>query len=213
MNEVVFNTLKNKDFIIKNYVFRVALELDLSIQELILLIFFLNQEEPTFNIRLIKSQTFLKEEDAMAAFQRLQGIGLIEVQVVKTAEGLYKEIVSLDNLIKQVTTEITSTHKKDKKNDIYTKFEQEFGRTLSPLELEMINKWLSDGNDPDFIIEALKEAVYNGAKSLNYINKIIHNWRTKGYKTVQDVKKGMKQETELEKTKELFYYNYLDEEQ
>ena len=212
MNEVVFKTLKNKDFIIKNFIFRVALELDLSIQELILLIFFMNQEEPTFNIRLIKSQTYLKEEQALSAFQRLQGIGLIEVQVVKTEDGLYKEIVSLDNLIKQVTTEITSTHKKDKKNDIYTKFEQEFGRTLSPLELEMINKWLSDGNEPEFVEEALKEAVYNGAKSLKYIDKIIHNWRSKGYKTVLDVKKGIKQEAELENTKELFDYNWLDEE-
>ena len=212
MNEVVFKTLKNKDFIIKNYIFRVALELDLSISELILLIYFMNQEEPTFNIRLIKSQTYLSEEQALEAFQRLQGIGVIDVTVEKSEDGTYKEIVSLDNLIKQVTSEITSTHKNDKKNDIYTKFEEEFGRPISPLEIEMINSWIKNGTELELIEEALKEAIYNGAKNLKYIEKILYNWNSKGYKTVLDVKKGIKQESELEKTKELFDYNWLDEE-
>ena len=212
MNEVVFKTLKNKDFIIKNYIFRVALELELSIQELILLIYFMNQEEPSFNIRLIKSQTYLTEEQALEAFQRLQAINVIDVIVEKGEDGTYHEIVSLDNLIKQVTSEITSTHKNDKKNDIYTKFETEFGRPISPLEIEMINSWITNGTELEIIEEALKEAVYNGAKNLKYIEKILYNWRSKGYKTVMDVKKGIKQETELEKTKELFDYNWLDEE-
>ena len=36
-----------------------------------------------------------------------------------------------------------------------------------------------NGIFPVEITEALKEAVYNGAKSLKYIDKIIHNWRSK----------------------------------
>ena len=38
----------------KSYLFKVALELELSPSELILLIFFMNQEEPVLNIKVIK---------------------------------------------------------------------------------------------------------------------------------------------------------------
>ena len=40
MNEVVFKTLKEKDFIIKNFLIKVALELKLSLNETILLVYF-----------------------------------------------------------------------------------------------------------------------------------------------------------------------------
>ena len=43
MNEVVFKTLKEKDFIIKNYLIKVALELKLSLNETLLLVYFMNQ--------------------------------------------------------------------------------------------------------------------------------------------------------------------------
>ena len=39
---------------------------------------------------------------------------------------------------------------------------------------------------------------------------LIYNWQTRGYKSVKDVNTGIKKEAELEKTKELFDYNWLD---
>mgnify|MGYP002520477974 CR=1 FL=1 len=32
-------------------------------------------------------------------------------------------------------------------------------------------------------MEALKEAIYNGVTSLKYIERILYDWRKKGYKT------------------------------
>ena len=58
MNEVVFKTLKEKDFIIKNFLIKVALELKLSLNETILLVYFMNQEEPTLNIENITSNVY-----------------------------------------------------------------------------------------------------------------------------------------------------------
>ena len=59
MNDIIFNTLKGKDFIVKNYIFKVALELKLSLQDTILLIYFMNQDEPSLNIERISSTTYL----------------------------------------------------------------------------------------------------------------------------------------------------------
>lgn len=57
-------------------------------------------------------------------------------------------------------------------------FEHEFGRLLSPIELEIINDWKKDGFDESKIREALKQSIYNGALSLKYISKILQSWKT-----------------------------------
>ena len=172
MNEVVFNTLKGKDFVVKNFLIKVATELKLSLNETLLLIYFLNQEEPTLNIQNITNNIYLSEEEIMEAFTRLMGINLISVEVIKMRDGTRSEIISLDNIFKHVTSEITKTHQESQKENLFDVFESEFARPLSPMEFELINDWLTQGIDESLIIAALKEATYNGAKSLRYITKI-----------------------------------------
>ena len=62
----------------------------------------------------------------------------------------------------------------EKSSDIFAMFEGEFGRTLSPIEYEMINKWLESGVSEDTIKSALKEAILNNVRSFKYIDKIIY---------------------------------------
>lgn len=211
MNEVVFKTLKDKDFIVKNYIIKVATELHLSLNELILLIYFTNQEEPTLNVANIMANVYLSEEEIMEAFTRLMAIELIDVSVIKNPNGVRTEIISLDNLLKQVTTDITKKHKREEKTNIFEMFEREFGRPLSPMEFEIINGWLEEGTTRELIIEALREAIYNGAKSLRYVSKILLSWKEKGYQTKGDISNKLQKETEENPTQELFDYNWLDE--
>lgn len=63
--------------------------------------------------------------------------------------------------------------------DIINTFQHEFGRLLSPMELEIINDWKSQGFENDKIREALKQSVFNGALSLRYISKILQSWKSK----------------------------------
>lgn len=91
---------------------------------------------------------------------------------------------------------------------IYSTIEEEFGRTLSPIEYETISGWLNAKIDEGLIKEALKEAVLNGVNNLKYIDKILYEWTKKGYKKAQDVKKKSKKEPE---EIDLFEYNWLDE--
>ena len=212
MNEVVFKTLKNKDYIVKNFIFKVAKELNLSLNELILIIYFINQEDPVLNIDNIVKNVYLTPEEAMEAFNRLVGIGLITMDVVKDASGKRSEVISLDNIYKSVTTEITKKGKAQTKKNIFEEFEREFGRPLSPMEFEVINDWLSKNIDETLIEAALKETIFNGVKSLRYVSKVLLAWQDKGYKTASDVKKGYRNDTENSEYKELFDYNWLDEE-
>ena len=213
MNEVVFKTLKEKDFIIKNFLIKVALELKLSLNETILLVYFMNQEEPTLNIENITSNVYLNEEEIMQAYSRLIGINLVTVKVIKKENGMRKEIISLDNIIRYVTTDITKKHATVEKENLFDVFEREFGRTLSTMEIEIINEWMDSGFSKELILEALKESIYDGYRSLKSISTKLEYWKEKGYKNRHDINKGLKEEAENTLFPELFDTNWLDDDE
>jgi DNA replication protein len=200
MNQAVYSTLKQKDFIVKNFLFKVATELDLSTNELILLIYFVNQETPIFDPEKIASQTYLNVDAAIEAYTRLLGINLITIDNSKDEEGKLIEIINLDNIFKSISTEIVSNIKEETTSDIYELFESEFGRTLSRMEYEIINNWLDSGISTELIEEALKEAVISDIKTFKYVRAILNSWKEKGYKTRNDVIANRVRETNFDKT-------------
>ncbi len=67
-------------------------------------------------------------------------------------------------------------------------FEKEFGRLLSPMELEQIGNWLEDFNgSSELILEALKRAVFMGKHNFKYIDSILLEWQKNKLQTVQAV--------------------------
>ena len=211
MNELVFNTLKEKDFIIKSYLLKVAISLNLDLNDFILLVYLTNQEEPSLNIENIKKYTYLSEDAIMESYTKLLAINLIEVTMKKDGNGLVREVINLDNIIKNITSDITREHKQSEKTNLFSIFEREFVRPLSPMEYEIINEWIRSGISEELISEALKEAIFNGVKSLRYIDKILITWKDKGYKSASDVRSSFKKEDENSNT-ELFSYNWLEDE-
>ena len=65
---------------------------------------------------------------------------------------------------------------KEELNNIYGTFEQELGRSLSPLEISRIREWVALGYSDETIINALKEALGQGKKSLRSVDKILLSW-------------------------------------
>lgn len=63
---------------------------------------------------------------------------------------------------------------------IITQIEVEFGRSLSPFELETLQEWKRDNFDDETISKALKEAVKSQAINFRYIESILHNWKKHG---------------------------------
>lgn len=66
-------------------------------------------------------------------------------------------------------------------NSIYDFVEQNFGRTLNGIEIEMIKEW----EDNDLTRYAIKQAVLNGKYNIKYINTILVNYKNNSITTVQ----------------------------
>lgn len=61
-------------------------------------------------------------------------------------------------------------------------FEEQFGRPLTPMELDIIKEWVNSGFSEDMILKALKEAVKSQVLTLRYIDGILNNWQRNGIK-------------------------------
>ena len=210
-NEVIYNIIKNKDYIIRPFLFKIIKENNLDINETLLLLYLTNQEHPELDLKLINSITTLTDEEIIIAFSSLTGKGLISTSITKDGDRVIEEI-DLDGIYKIAASNINKKEVKKQEKNIFELFEKEFARPLTPMEFEFINAWINSGMNEDLIKEALKEATYNGVSNLRYIDKIIYEWTKKGYKTVEDViNNRYKKEDKNSSDNYFFEYNWLDE--
>jgi DNA replication protein len=216
-NNVLESLVKEKDYFFKKQLFKVVKDFKLTINELILLIYFLNQDNPVLDTNIIKEITSLDEKEILEAFTFLNSKGLLTINMIKSKDGKVNEVIDLGNVYKAFVSNINANIKSKTKQDIFTIFEQEFGRTLSPMEFEVITQWVKSGMNEELIIGALKEATYNGVSNLRYIDKIIYEWGKKGFKSMDDVNNHLQRKTEnTSPNKEnniLFDYNWLEDEE
>lgn len=84
-------------------------------------------------------------------------------------------------------------------DEIINFIENNFGRTLSSFEFEKINFWLNEFNS-DIVKHAIELSILNNKRTFAYIEGILKNWKSCGYKTLDDI--TTKEETPKHKTKE-----------
>ncbi len=78
-------------------------------------------------------------------------------------------------------------------HNVFTVFEKEFGRPLSPMECETISGWIDqDGYAEELIKAALKEAVFAGKLHFRYIDRILLEWGRNRVTSVQEAKEFTK---------------------
>ena len=65
-------------------------------------------------------------------------------------------------------------------------FEEEFGRPLSPMEVEQIRQWTEE-TDCSLVRDALRRAVLMGKHNFKYIDTILLEWRKNNLRTVEAV--------------------------
>ena len=180
MNDVRAS-FKTKNFIINENVVKTIKNLDITLKEFLLLLYFINIKA-LLDLNDIKKVIGFNEEEILNTYTSLITKGLIEVKVFKDS-GVVSEVISLDMFYDKL---VMNTKNEENNTDIYSKFESEFGRSLSPIEYETSNRWLENGVSEEIITSALKEAVINGASNLRYIDKIIYEWTKKGVKPKEE---------------------------
>ncbi len=187
-------------------------KLNLTDSEFIIIIYLINQQNNIYNPKQISNDLNFDLNNVLELINSLCEKNLIKIQIVKT-NNIRNEVINTDFLYEKLAFKLKDSEVKTDSN-VYDMFESEFGRTLSPLEFEIITTWLDKGLSEDLIKLALKEATYNGIRNFNYIDKIIYEWSIKGIKTKDDVEKNRKQfKNKTSKNKELFDYDWLNDEQ
>lgn len=105
-------------------------------------------------------------------------------------------------------------------NNIFNYIEQNFGRTIAPIEYETINSWLSlsfEKNDIEKIIcYAVKIAVMSNKRTFGYINGILNNWIGCNYLSYQQIiDNEIKKKPEIKEMsaeeKEILDYDWLND--
>ncbi|MCI3920333.1 DnaD domain protein [Paenibacillus sp. TRM 82003] len=76
-----------------------------------------------------------------------------------------------------------------RRKDLFTVFESEFARPLSPMEYETIVGWLdTDKYSDSLIMTALKEAVFAGKVHFRYIDRILMEWQRNRISTPEEAR-------------------------
>ena len=217
MNEVVINLLKESPIVIPKILFKYYKKLNITEEELLILIILINKgEKVVYNPNLFTEELDMDKYTAMQLLNDLAEKKIIEIKLETNKQGKKEEYISIEQLYNKLYANILGNTEVEEENtineDIYLKFETELGRTISPYEIELINKWLSNGTSEEIIEEALKEAVYSNVRNFKYIDRIIDNWQAKGIKTKKDVIKDKKNyRTKQTRTEPIYDYNWLEE--
>ncbi|MCM3566820.1 DnaD domain-containing protein [Neobacillus mesonae] len=132
-----------------------------------------------------------------ATLRSLLQRGFLEIIDHTSNEGIRFEKYSIKPLWERLIDQFLMIHqnstrentKKTDETDLYTCFEKEFGRPLSPFECESLAMWMDDDHhDPVIIKAALREAVMSGKMNFRYIDRILFEWKKNGIKTIEQAK-------------------------
>ncbi len=205
MDKIV-ELLKTKDVLIPQILLFNYTKLKLNTTELVIIIILINSS--IYNPKQIAECMEIKLPLLLEMIASLEEKGILKIELNKV-NNIQVEEVNLTGLYEKLSFLITDSKKNH--NSIYETFEQELGRTLSPIEYELVGEWLNT-NSEELLLLALKEATYNGVSNFRYIDRIIHEWNKKGIKTREDVAKN---NIEFKKNKiqkqELFDYDWLND--
>jgi len=183
MLEKVVTLIKNQSYNVPFVLIQNYRNLNITDSELILLVYLINNKD-SFNPKQISKDLNYDLAELMELINSLIEKGIIKIEVLN--KKVREEIINLDELYNKLGFIIINDETEETDNSIFTVFEKEFGRTLSPLDYEIIKDWLTEFSE-ELILLALKEAVFNGVNNLRYIDKIIREWNKKGIKNEQDI--------------------------
>lgn len=211
--EQLIKLLKENNIQISKTLFFNYKKLNITDSELILLIYLLNNTNNIYNPKGISEDLSMKLNEVLDGINNLSEKGIISIDIIKK-DGVCSEILNLDLLYEKLAFIIMDNKKDENISNIFDIFESELGRTLSPMEYEIINGWKENGITEEIIVLALKEAIYNGVNNFRYIDKIIYEWNKKGIKTKEDVENNKKnfKNKKLKENKEIFDYDWLNDE-
>lgn len=219
MEERYMELLRDKMFFIPSSVFRNMGKLGITGDEVLVLIFIINMgPRVLYDPEMISKGTGINRIRVLEVINGLISKGILTIVVKKNGSSKkMEEFISTDLFYEKMRSVLLggtnrANVKREEQTDLFSMFEKEFGRTLSSMEYEIIRGWVSDDMPSDLVREALREATYNGVSNLRYIEKIILDWKKRGYKSVKDIERARERYKKKNGNGDVFDYNWLDDE-
>lgn len=216
MNNNVLKIIKDRPLTIPKLLFNNYKKLNITEEEFIILIYLLNiNDKIPYNPKLFTEELNIDKYKAMELINSLSEKNIITIKIEKNKTNITEEYIYLDLLYDKLTSLIYEQQplKKVDTEEVFTAFEKEFGRPITPMEYEQIKNWITEQIPKELIIEALKEATFNGVSNIRYIEKILSDWQRKGLKTKEDIiKDKTKFKNNKKKEVEVYDYNWLEDE-
>ncbi len=210
----VMNIIFKNNLVVPNILFCNYHSFGMNEKELLFVSYLMSYEDDIiFDLNRFCTYFSCPPTDIMNIVASLTEKRLISL-VTKNENGKIEEYLDISLITNKLLASLLQEEEdKDEVVDnskVYERIEKEFGRTLSPIECETIKHWLDSKISEDLIYEALKEAVLNGVNNLKYIDKILVEWKRKGYNNKSDVRKKNKSTNEVV---DLFEYDWLDQDE
>ncbi len=212
MNKTKLNrVIEDGNIVIPLYILKAIKKLDLTMDEFVFLMYLYNkQDKIDFNPEKIANDLNIDIMEVMGYVSVLTDKDFLTLDVFKSSNNVIEEILNLSPFYDKLSL-ILIDNQEDKEDKNILKFiENELGRPLNSIEIKTIESWISNQIDESLIKEALKIALKDGVYSLKYIDKILFDWKSRGYQTVSDIKYNEKDNSNDEI--ELEDWNWLDDE-
>ena len=212
MDNSLINLIKERPLTVPRVLFSNYKKLGISDEELIVIIILMSfGDKVVYDPETFANMINGNKKDIMRIIDSLCDKNILSLVVEKKNSKTY-EYILLDSLYDRFfNIIIDKKENKEIDNSIFSIFENELGRTLSPMEYEKIKEWITSGNSSELIICALREAVMNGVSNLNYIDSILNSWKKKGYKNKEDIEKEKKAYRNKKENVQVFDTDWLNE--
>lgn len=201
-----------KNYVINTCFLKVLVKSDISLSEFILLLYFLNHENPNFAPSKITRETGLSKNDILLAFDGLANKNLVNVKTSQSSDGKITEDIDLSGFYALVSdsTKASCSDRNDSTGELRSSLKDISGKEMSDEDMIIVNSWLEMGYSKSTIIDAFKDAKYNGISNLRYIDKVLSEWKEKGIKNISDANEYIQKNTN-QKSVNLFDYDWLNE--
>lgn len=141
----------------------------------------------------------MSSQTLFSTIQSLQDKKILEINQRQDDQGRLNDFYDFDLFYQKMIAlfddkadQTLKVEAKKAENNVYDQIQIEFGRPLSPIEIETISQWLdNDHFAPDVIRLALKEAVLNQAYNLKYMDRILLNWQQRNLTTAQQIENSL----------------------
>ena len=212
MDKNLISLLKDRPIVIPKILLNNYKLLNVSDSELIVLIVIMSYgEKVIYNPEEFAKVINADKHQVMGIINNLCNKNILSLVIEKNNRKTC-EYLSLDLLYDKLFNIIIDNKDEEIIDDsIFTVFESELGRTLSPMEYEQIKEWITSGNSNELITCALKEAVLNGVGNLRYIDSILNDWKKKGYKNKGDIIRDKENYRSKKNKVEIFDTDWLNE--